>query len=494
MKKYKREQMATECEVDAGAVIGGTLNEAGMARRSFLGRVARCSAAVAVVGLGPEAWMQAVFRRSVMSSAVASGATRNRQLHPFPEDDPFNMPLGVNAWYAPSTDPATSQIKTNGSDVITTEGQGAKAVWFTAESDPITRIYHRHGGNFLDIKRQWVSEYFINLQSDAVPSIPPPEFYGDRHLNALFGNMITEMYYFFRDGGDYSGQLSASARWAVQNHLDRYSFGFGNNSSEPAQNPLSNNGGTRAWGGSSLAGLIRRHEIDRPDPYIPHAIPLNLSHWHQIANAGKGPTDSPLYNFSFMFPADKTDAHGFTVSGQTSTGAARMGMRFGLDPSVCTDAWIEANAPKLEVNTRGHPAGAPNPWQIALAKALRDYGGIVVDSGPGRTQTEIEGLMPEDIQFALKWRPITGTEYEKQWRWLTNSGHIRRIATVINGNVIHRPLESHWDRWRASGEGWGGGAPRVPYSRPLSGELPPATPEAPGAIQVSAARILDGTE
>jgi hypothetical protein len=258
--KYKHERAATEFEGDAGSMHGCALNEASMARRSFLGRIARWSAALAVFGLGPEAWMQAVSGRSIMSSAVAAGAPRDMQLHPFPSDDPFNMPLGVNAWYAPTSDPATA-------------------------------------------------------------------------------------------------------------------FGTGFNETNSAV------GGTRAWGGSSLAGTIRKHEVERPDPHIPHALTIALDNRRQAGNAGKGDPSSPLHHISFMFPANKTDSHGFNWRNEDGSsqcvGNGRMGMRIALDPTICTDAWIEANAPKLEVATRGHPAGVPNPWQVALAKALRDYGGIV---------------------------------------------------------------------------------------------------------------------
>lgn len=49
-----------------------TLDAAGVSRRSFLGRVGKGSAALAVFGLGSEAAMQGLFGRSTLSSAVAA--------------------------------------------------------------------------------------------------------------------------------------------------------------------------------------------------------------------------------------------------------------------------------------------------------------------------------------------------------------------------------------------------------------------------------------
>lgn len=499
VKEHKHERAATEFEGDAEAVSGGTLNQTGMARRSFLGRAARWSAALAVIGLAPEAWMQAVFRRSVMSSAVASGSTRNRALHPFPADDPFNMPLGVNAWYAPMNDPATLQLRHFAGDVAMYGPQGSKPIWLPTAADPIHRFYKGGrspaGSTFFSIRAEehMTDEMFEHLQIDAIPALNEGR-YEDRHLRTIFGNEVVELFEFYRDGGDFSGIPSGYASHGVRNALDRYAFGTGFNETSSAV------GGTRAWGGSSLAGAIRKHEIERPDPHIPHALTIALDHLRQAGNAGKGDPSSPLHNISFMFPANKTDAHGFNWRNEDGSfrcvGNGRMGMRIALDPTICTDAWIEENAPKLVVATRGHPAGVPNPWQVALAKALRDYGGILTDTGPSLNYTETELGVAEDVLIATKWRNISGTEYSKNWRWLFKDGYVRRVAgrTSSGGSPIHIPTESHWDTWRANGQGWGGGAPRVPYSRPLSGDLPPATPEAPGAIQVSAARILDGTE
>jgi hypothetical protein len=494
--KHKEYRDTEESERDAGSITSGALGEAGMTRRSVLGQIGRWSAALAVFGLGPEAWMQVVSGRSIISSAAAA-ATRHRGLHPFPSDDPFNMPLGVNAWYAPTTDPATADVLSHSAGIKVNNGW-SHPVYVASNSDPITRFeigcrlsdgtvsqssscvrYAPMGVRSYRSEEHnnysWWTE--IRCPTSAVPAVPssflPGNWYdGHMHVcdqNELLESFVTEI-------------APANPAWRtsyklVRNRLDHYSFGFA------ASNPLKNVAGTRAWGGVSIAGLVRIHEIDRADPYIPHALALDMRWVTQLTGTNQGNSSSPTYGVGWMFPATTNDHHGQypCKSGLPCpvTGSIRMGMRFALDPTICTDAWINANAPNIH--------------QAAIARALRDYGAIVSDESDGRNVIAVQ----QGVSSAVERNMVNFVNGSPAgWSWCKN--HMRRIAgrTSPGGSPIHIPTESHWNTWRNNGEGWGGGVPRVPYSpplAPLSGDVPsPLPPEAPRAIEVTGARTFDG--
>jgi hypothetical protein len=505
--KHKQYRDAAEFDGDGGYATAGGLGEVDVSRRSFLGRIGGWSAAFAVFGLGPEAWMRVAYGRSIIPSALAAGATRDRQLHPFPSDDPYNMPLGTNAWYAPTSDPATSDITSGGGSVKSNSGWSHPIYFPTPGVDPVHRFMmmnppisatDKFGVRSYKAEEHRGGTLYEILQTAALPAMPAPGTWADRHLHIINGNDVVEFIGFRRldrdcsELGDsckvdwYSGEPYAMSGKIVRNRLDHYHFG---NMGRSVSNPLANVAGTRAHGGVAIAGLIRKHEIERPDPHIPHAIAIDLQQVTQNAGAGQGNPSSPLYNEQFMFPAVVADWPGKypAVRDVDPYGNCRMGMRFALDPTICTDAWIMANAPKLSspIPEYGLPAGIPNPWQVAIAKALRDYGCINADTSDAKTT-----LAAEQGINAIVHANVT----LQTWSWCRN--HLRRVAGRMGGNIIHNPLESHWDIWRNNKEGWGGGPPRVPYSpplAPLSGDVPPARPEAPPAIQVTGKRTFDGT-
>ena len=399
----------------------------------------------------------------VVDPPPATGA-RNRQLHPFPADDPFNMPIGVNAWYAPTTDPATGNIRMYGCQ-INIRGHSHPIYLPTPGIDPIHRIINSRHGNvesYIPEENRIEPGAYLEeiLQLSAHPDPVVDGFSNDRHLHIMVGNDLVETFVFVREGGNGSGIARADARRIVRNRLDRHSHRYG---------ALANRAGTRAWGGSAVAGLIRRHEVVTVNPHIPHALAVQLRPdvgsvgGHQLGKNGQGDPSSPLFNVRQMFPASEIDGSGYP----NSNGSCRMGMRFALDPTICTDAFIEANAPLLDRNTLGRPAGSKNIWQIALAKCLRDYGMIVVDQGSPNTfqcEPSYEDPMPDELVFALS--GFTGPgQWDRIGDWMMT--YMRRIAGG-GSTPIHNPGESQWDTWRNAGHGWGGGAPRVPHSPPLA--------------------------
>lgn len=438
MRKYMRERAATEFEVDAGSVAEAGLSQAGAARRSFLGRIGRLSTALAVFGVGAETWMHAVSRRSIMSSAVAAGVPRDRQLHPFPSDDSFNMPLGMGAWYAPTSDECTRSFTSRVITMAVNNGW-SHPCYLATTSDPLHKITNRKSGYSIESylpDENGEQTIYEHLVSDAKPAEPANYPWPDGHMHILINNDVVENF------GTRRVDATNLTIWrCVRNRLDHYAHAGGSN-------PLRNRAGTRAWGGSSIAGLIRKHEVETSNPHIPHALAIAMRSGVQLGTTGQGDTSSPLFSTPYMFPASTIDSGGYAGG----TGPMRMGMRFALDPGIATDTWINTNA--------------PNFHQRAVARAMRDYGCIVCDATGGTNVLYCEQGVPGSVETALQ-----------NLDWMRSA--VRRVA---GAGPIHNPTESHWNTWRDNSEGWGGGAPRVPYSPPLSSAIPP---QSPGSINVT---------
>ena len=94
MGKYKQERATPEFNGETSSNAEAALSEAGSARRSFLGRIGRRSAALAMFGLGGETWLQAFSKRSIMSSSVAGESSRMLFASNFEGDVRFGVPYG----------------------------------------------------------------------------------------------------------------------------------------------------------------------------------------------------------------------------------------------------------------------------------------------------------------------------------------------------------------------------------------------------------------
>jgi hypothetical protein len=109
-------------------------------------------------------------------------------------------------------------------------------------------------------------------------------------------------------------------------------------------------GGTRAYGGSALGGLIRSWEIQAGE--IRHALAVSLAN-DQLYSASN--------NTGWVWPATEQDAN----AAWTYTGSIPMGSYFAIPPSVDVEAQPLTAAGK------------------AVARALQRYGAYVVDRSTG---------------------------------------------------------------------------------------------------------------
>jgi hypothetical protein len=144
------------------------------------------------------------------------------------------------------------------------------------------------------------------------------------------------------------------------------------------------------------------------------------------------------YNLTYRYPT-WTDSSGNFVD---TTGSMRMGMRFALDPAVWTDQYINSYTSSSK--------------RRAIIRAARDYGVIVCDE-----------TRDNCMQFGMDMTVSDETLYNV-WRSNGWASGLRRVAGNVNGSIVHNVQHDHWRTWANAGQGWGGGAPRVPYSDPLA--------------------------
>jgi hypothetical protein len=117
--------------------------------------------------------------------------------------------------------------------------------------------------------------------------------------------------------------------------------------------------GTRAYGGSSMGGLIRKGELTNG---IPHALAIATGNMALNRNV---PATHPAYLGSgkaFVWPASSAD----TGAMYSDIGNLHMGTLLAIPPSV--------DITKLGITDRR---------TLNLARALQDYGAYIVDTGGG---------------------------------------------------------------------------------------------------------------
>jgi len=392
-----------------------------------------------------------------MTTSAASAGTRNRQLHPFPAEDPFNMPMGLDAWYAPTSDPATSRVRSFGGAV--SANTWSHPVYLATEADPIVQICDRRttsNGVIQSVLPEEEGEecLFEHVPVDAMEasgSYNPTwdQVRSDGVLHVISGEYVVENYKWERDVDD--PDAVATTTRTVRNRLSNYSFSYHPSLTGP--NPLAARSGIRTVNMCALGGLIRRHEVDPSDPdyigepYIPHAIAAALHGLYQAGPSGTGDPGSPFYNTRDIFPATTTFysnvPNDIDPNNIAPLRSCRGGMRFAMDPTIVTDDYLNAIS---------------DDWERAVVRALRDYGMFAVEWAHSYNVLYAQALvLPSAIVESMR-------------GWGAHAQHLRRVAGRVSpgGSPVHIPTESQWDTWRANGEGWGGGAPRVPYSDPLA--------------------------
>jgi hypothetical protein len=336
---------------------------------------------------------------SATSSPAAAAEVRDPSLWPFASTSPWNMPIGSGARFTTSADPRIATLRAGGARVNANEGYSHPVVQ-ARDSDPTA--------TFQDISISSRS------RTAKVPTTATPASGTDGHLHVISPDKrtVTETWVAQR-----KSSTLLTARRVERNDL------HGSGILE---------GGTRAYGGSAIAGLVRTHELR--GAAIPHAVAIALN--------------PDQLRRGHVWPANAEDGS------NSYSGTIPMGTLFAIPGSVDVES--------LGLNREA----------LAVARALQDYGAYVVDQGAPFVVYVEQGADPAHVANVAK--QLRGIKDLLQV--VTNNGP----SSVGGGGTPRVPM--------APPLSGGGTAPTTPTTTPVLTTPPPTTPPpttAPGPIAVA---------
>jgi hypothetical protein len=233
---------------------------------------------------------------------------RDPGLWPFASSSPWNTPIGSEARLSGEDDPRVVTLRAAGARVNANEGY-SHPVYQATEDDPETTIE--------DTSRPGRSRV-ARIPVEAVPAAGT-----DGHLHVISPDRrhVHEMWI-----AERQDETHITAKRVERNDL----HGSG-----------VLGGGTRAYGGSAIGGLVRRWELDRGE--VRHAVAVALD----PSQLREGP----------VWPANADDGD------YPEGGTIPMGTLFAIPPEVDLDA--------LGLNREA----------LTVARAIQEYGAYVVDQG-----------------------------------------------------------------------------------------------------------------
>ncbi|MCC6523739.1 MAG: hypothetical protein IT373_13870 [Polyangiaceae bacterium] len=245
----------------------------------------------------------------------AAALARDPAYWPFSAESPWNTPIGSGAVYEPETSPGLDLLLGGYLNVT----DWTHPVYLASPDDP-PRTFFRTDGSVCAFGR--------------VPDDATPDPQADAHLHVIdeTHRRVVENWACSRRA---DGDLEAEA--CVVNDL-----------TDAGVYPEWH--GVRAYGGSAIAGLIRRGELLAG---IPHALAVSMENVHMNRLAPGGGC--------FVWPASECDGGD--------------GASYGTEGNVFMGSLV-ALPPDVDIGALGlSPAG------LELARALQDYGAYVVDAG-----------------------------------------------------------------------------------------------------------------
>lgn len=266
---------------------------------------------------------------------------------PFASSSPWKTPIPSNASYASSGDARVRAFQSIASKLSVNTRQYTQWVYTAKSSDPQVSVNvaarNLPGNGYLSDALNRAGTVTLRMPSNA-----QPDPMTDKHMTVIDvdGRYAHEFWYMYRDGSGWKAVAYAKVDLTGDGTMisgESVVARFGN-----YHNPNVVNfgwGATRAYGGSSMAGLIRSGEVTSGT--IDHALYMSLPHYVlRMPSAGQLP----------VYPASRND----TSAGYDPTHII-MGTRFAIPRSV-------------NIYAQGFsPAG------LKLAQALQNYGAYVLD-------------------------------------------------------------------------------------------------------------------
>lgn len=261
--------------------------------------------------------------------------TRDPAWWPFAADSPWNTSLGSGALYAPISSPNFDSDGGEGLNVT----EWTHPVYRAGASDPVRRVDADNGEH---------------CASTEIPdgAVPDPET--DAHLHVISEDhlQVVETWRARRTG---SHDILAGA-CAVNDLKGPGVFDYWN--------------GTRAYGGSAIAGLIREGELTHG---IPHALAVAVSRSAMNRNGTDGDP--------WIWPASCADNSASRDYG--TWGNLFMGSLLAIPPDVDLES--------LDLS----PAG------LQVGRALQDFGAYITDSADNNIAFYVEPAAADEVDGTL---------------------------------------------------------------------------------------------
>jgi hypothetical protein len=249
----------------------------------------------------------------VPATSAPPTLTRDPFEWPFDANSPWNTPIGTAAKFRPTNSADTLSLLDTRIQTWVNSDEFSHPIVRSSPSDPLVRVRYENGGK----APVGAGEVELNIPSRAEPAVG-----ADAHLHVVAPDGATahEFYFFERT------PTGATASYYVISDL---------------KGPGIGEGGTRAYGGSAIGGLIRSWEIK--EGRIGHAL--------AVALVGEQLKQGPVW------PATEEDRS----APSTYTGTIPIGSLIAIPSNVDVGA--------MPLSREG----------MILARALQEYGAYVVD-------------------------------------------------------------------------------------------------------------------
>lgn len=253
------------------------------------------------------------------TSTTAEAATRDPFRWPFDDTSPWNTPIGSDAEYARADDPTTLELRDPDITIWLNSTEWSHPIIESRPDDPVVTVGYETTAT---------APFGPGTVEIHLPRTARPAIGADAHLHVVESETAIA-HEFFQMNIEGS---QATAVYYVSTDLSGSGI---------------ETGGTRAYGGSALGGLIRTWEMD--EGHIGHALAVALN--------GDQLQSGPVW------PAVTEDA----VADETYRGLIPMGTLMAIPDSVDIES--------LFLTEEG----------LVVARALQDYGAYVVDQSVAMT-------------------------------------------------------------------------------------------------------------
>jgi hypothetical protein len=315
--------------------------------------------------------------------------TRDLGAWPFSADSPWNVGVGSAAVFASSGDSRGQAIRAPQAPSSDHSTSYPIVTWINATSYSVPVYVASASDPLVELRTDWEGSKYARIPASAVPA------------QGTDSNMAIVQ----PDGTTWDVW---TATWVVPGKVLKVGRAETTSLTGTGLGPQA---GIRASGLSSIGGLIRRWEVDPTDPaytdgVIRHAIALSLPSGMLRYDGGSPGYDGAGYGTAsgYVWPATEQDYD----SPWTYGGPVPMGTMVAIPRSV--------DVTKLGLG----------PEALALARALQDYGGFVVDrAGDGTVAFYAEPSVPSGWYTSITGPTWTG-------RQLTV---LRQVLQVVANNT-----------------------------------------------------------